>query len=217
MKHLDGGDSTRASYDRVAEEYARHYLREFEHKPLDRELLDRFAHYVQEVGGRACDLGCGPGQVAGYLHARGVDVFGVDLSPAMVEQARLAHPGVEFWHGDMRALDLADDSLAGIAAFYSILHIPRGEVTLVLGELRRVLKPGGLLFLAFHMGDEVLHADELLGTPVCLDFVLFKREEMEGYLRCADFLIEDVVERPPYPEVEYQSHRAYIFARKSAL
>ena len=74
------------SYDRLAPEYAARIYGELAHKPFDRELLDRFAESLAGKG-PVCDLGCGPGHVARYLHGRGVDAFGIDLSPAMVEQA----------------------------------------------------------------------------------------------------------------------------------
>lgn len=72
----------------------------------------------------------------------------------------------------------------------------------------------GRLFLSFHIGDEVLHLDELWNHPVCMDFILFRTDEMLGYLESAGFDIEELVERDPYPDVEYQSRRAYIVARK---
>ena len=72
------------SYDQVADQYVRRIFDELQHKPLDRQLLDRFAASVRDVG-PACDMGCGPGHVARYLHEHGVQVCGVDLSPAMVE------------------------------------------------------------------------------------------------------------------------------------
>jgi SAM-dependent methyltransferase len=212
----DHADSTRASYDRVADEYTRLISDELKDKPFDREVLDGFAASVAGKG-RVCDLGCGPGQVARYLHERGADAFGIDLSPAMLEQARLISPAIEFRQGDMRALDLPDEALAGIAAFYSIIHIPRREVTAVLGELHRILQPGGLLLLAFHRGRDVVHMDEWWGQPVSLDFAYFEREEMEGYLRQAGFTVEQSIERAPYPEVEHQSHRVYLLARKPQL
>ena len=84
----------RASYDLVADEYGRRIFDELQHKPLDRQLLDRFAESVRDVG-PACDMGCGPGHVARYLHERGVRVCGVDLSPAMVEQARRLTPAAD--------------------------------------------------------------------------------------------------------------------------
>jgi hypothetical protein len=82
--------------------------------------------------------------------------------------------------------------------------------------LKRVLQPGGLLLLAFHLGTEVLHLEEWWGQPVSADFIYFQAPEMQAYLQAAGFLIEDLIERPPYPDVEHQSHRAYILARKPA-
>ncbi len=202
------------SYDQVADEYARRLFDELQHKPLDRQLLDRFATSVRDAG-PACDMGCGPGQIAKYLHERDVQVCGVDLSPAMVEQARRLTPGVEFRQGDMMALDVPDGAWAGIAAFYSIIHIPRGDMAQALGELRRALRPGGLLLLAFHLGDETIHLDDWWDRKVCVDFFFFRSAEMEGYLTSAGFEIEEIIEREPYsPEVEHQSRRAYIFARR---
>ena len=64
------------SYDQVADEYVRRIFDELQHKPLDRQLLDRFAESVREFG-PVCDMGCGPGHVARYLHNHGVQVCGV--------------------------------------------------------------------------------------------------------------------------------------------
>ncbi len=209
--------SVQASYDLVADEYARHIYDELRHKPVDRQLLERFADRVRDIG-PACDLGCGPGQVAHYLHDHGVAVCGVDLSSAMVEQARHLNPGVEFHQGDMKALEVADESWGGIAAFYAIVNLPPEDVEHALREMQRVLRPGGALLLSFHIGDEVLHEEELWGHAVCLDFFFFQPKDVAGYLRAANFEVEDIIEREPYaPEVEYQSRRAYIFARKPSL
>ena len=200
-----------ASYDRVADEYVRRIADELQHKPLDRQLLDRFADRVRDAG-LACDMGCGPGHVAAYLHGSGVRVCGVDLSPAMVAAARRLNPAIEFRQGDMRALDVQDGAWAGIAAFYAIVNLPRGEVIDALRELRRVLQPAGLLLLSFHLGDDVLHLDEWWGCAVSLDFTFFQSAEVAGYLETAGFVVEELIERAPYPEVEHQSRRAYIFA-----
>jgi len=201
------------SYDQVADEYVHRIFEELQHKPLDRQLLDRFAVSVRDVG-PACDMGCGPGHVALYLHRHGVQVCGVDLSLAMVEQARRLTPGIEFLQGDMLALDTPDGTWAGIAAFDSIIHIPRDDMARALGELRRVLRPGGILLLAFHIGDGTIHLDEWWGQRVCVDFFFFRSDEVAGYLRATGFEIEEIIEREPYPDVEHQSRRAYIFARR---
>ena len=202
-----------ASYDRLAAQYANKFNDELDHKPLDRELLTRFADSVRDHG-RVCDLGCGPGQITRFLHGLGLDVFGVDLSPAMIRQAQQLNPLLEFRQGDMLDWAMASDSLVGIAAFYSIIHIPRDQLTAALRGLLRVLKPGGKLLMSFHLGDEDIHLDELWDMPVNIDFAFFERAEMEGYLLAAGFEIEDIIERDPYPDVEYQSRRAYFFAHK---
>jgi ubiquinone/menaquinone biosynthesis C-methylase UbiE len=208
-------ESVRESYDRLAEEYARRIFNELQHKPLDRELLDRFAAEVRGRG-EICDMGCGPGHVARYLRDAGATVFGLDLSPGMLEQARSLNPGVLFREGNMMALDLHDETLAGIAAFYAIVNIPKASLPSVFREMERVLQPGGLLLLGFHCGDEAIHENELWGQPISMDFFLFQPPEIRRYIELAGLVIEEIIERDPYPEVEYQSRRAYIFARKPA-
>ena len=201
------------SYDLVADEYVQRIFGELQHKPLDRQLLDRFAARVRDFG-PVCDMGCGPGHMARYLQDHGVAVCGVDLSPAMVERARRLTPGVEFRQGDMMTLDISDGAWAGIVAFYSIIHLPRSDMAQALGELSRVLRPGGILLLAFHIGDGSIHLDEWWGQKVCVDFFFFRSDEMATDLREAGFDIEKIIEREPYPNVEHQSRRAYIFARR---
>jgi ubiquinone/menaquinone biosynthesis C-methylase UbiE len=204
-----------AGYDRVADEYARHLYDELKHKPLDRELLDRFAKLVSGAG-IVCDLGCGPGQVARYLQDRRVSVCGMDLSEGMVEKARQLNPGIEFLQGNMLALPVEDEAWAGIAAFYAIVNFPPADLSIVMREMHRVLQPGGWLLMSFHIGDEIEHVDDLWGCVVSLDFYFFSTEQVTAALRSASFEIEEVIERGPYaPEVEYQSRRAYIFARKA--
>jgi SAM-dependent methyltransferase len=207
-------NTIRQSYDRVADEYANHIYSELQNKPLDRELLTRFAARVKGKGD-ICDMGCGPGHIARYLHDQGANVFGLDLSPGMLEQARRLNPSISFRLGNMLALDLPDASLAGIIAFYAIVHLPKASLPQVFREMARVLKPGGLLLLSHHIGDETLHRDEWWDRPVILDFRYFSPHEIQSDLETAGLTIEEVIEREPYaPEVEHQSRRAYIFARK---
>jgi SAM-dependent methyltransferase len=206
--------SIRDSYDRLAADYAQRIADELRHKPLDRELLDRFA--AELVGrGEVCDMGCGPGHVARYLRDAGATVFGLDLSPGMVGEARRLNPGIPFREGNMTALDIPDGELAGIAAFYAIVNIPKKSLPSVFREMYRVLQPGGLLLLAFHVGDEAIEERELWGHAISMDFFLLQPSAIRTQLESAGFSIEEIIERGPYaPEVEYQSRRAYVFARK---
>jgi SAM-dependent methyltransferase len=203
-----------SGYDLVADEYARRISDELRHKALDCRLLDRFAESVRNSG-IACDLGCGPGHMARYLHGRGIQVCGMDLSTGMVERARRLNPGIEFNQGDMRTLPVRDNTWAGIAAFYAIVHLPLPDLDRSLREMMRVLAPGGRLLLSFHIGEDTAQIEDLWESGAALEFHFFRVSTVRGSIERAGFEIEEIIERDPYaPEVEYQSRRAYIFAQK---
>jgi SAM-dependent methyltransferase len=206
--------NVQSSYNHVASAYVARIVDELAHKPFDRHLLNWFSERVQELG-QVCDVGCGPGHVAHYLREQGVSVLGLDLSTEMVAHAQRLYPDIPFIQGNMYALDIPDATWGGIIAFYSIIHIPREDVVAVLRELKRVLRPGGVLLLAFHIGQDIVHLDEWWDESVALDFVFFQIDEMSAYLITAGFEIEVAIERAPYVQAEYPSRRAYICARNS--
>ena len=146
---------TRTSYDTVATSYA-HQVRDLlDQTPYERAVLALFADLVHTTGGGpVADVGCGSGRITAYLRELGVDTFGIDLSPAMIEVARRDHPGLRFEVGSMTDLDLADASMAGLVAWYSLIHVPDDEIGSVFTHFRRVLRPDGPLLLGFHAGDE---------------------------------------------------------------
>ena len=205
--------NTQTSYDKVAAEYAEKFKDEMDDKPFDRDCLDRLAREVGTLG-PICDLGCGPGQIARYLHRQGVDTLGVDLSPRMIAEAQRLNPDIHFHQGNMLALPDADNSWGGNAAFYCIIHIPREYVVAALQEMKRVLKPGGVLLITFHIGTETLHRDDWWGKPINLDAAYYLPSEMENWLKEAGFELEETLVREPNPDVEMATRRAYLFARK---
>jgi SAM-dependent methyltransferase len=211
-------EDTQQGYNRVAAAYALAFIDEQDKKPMDREMLQRFA--AETVGkGPVCDMGCGPGQIAAFLyHHCGLNtVLGMDLSPRFVEEAQSLHPQIPFRQGNMLAIDEKDGAWAGITAFYCLIHIPHAQIVDALKELKRVLLPGGVLLLTFHVGKDSVHVDNWFGEQVSLDFIFFETEEMQAYLQAAGFeRIETRVRAPYAPEVEHQSQRAYIFAYKPA-
>jgi ubiquinone/menaquinone biosynthesis C-methylase UbiE len=201
------------SYDKVAAEYAEHFANELAEKPFDRKMLDWLIEKCPP-GEVICDMGCGPAQIANYLRSRGARVCGFDVSAEMLANARQLNSDLRLEQHDMLDLSAVEDaSLGGIAAFYSIIHVPRDKVSNVLSEFRRILTPGGVVLLTFHIGTEAVHRDEWWGKSVDLDFLFFETKEMKDYVEQAKLVVEESIEREPYP-AEYQSRRAYIFARK---
>ncbi|MEO5873654.1 MAG: class I SAM-dependent methyltransferase [Streptosporangiaceae bacterium] len=144
--------TTRAAYDAVADLYAERFRAELDRQPLDRALIAAFAELVP--AGPVADLGCGPGRLTAHLRNLGLDAFGVDLSPAMIELARRAHPDLRFDVGSMTDLDLEAGTLSGVLAWYSIIHTPPEQLPTIVAEFHRVLAAGGYLLLAFQATDD---------------------------------------------------------------
>ncbi|ONH26382.1 class I SAM-dependent DNA methyltransferase [Pseudofrankia asymbiotica] len=148
-------DATRAAYDAIASEYAALFADPLARRPLDRGLVTTFAELVRTgPPGPVADLGCGPGHLTAFLHSLGLDVFGADLSPAMISLARRAYPQLRFDVSTMTDLGLADGTLRGIVAWYSIIHAPPAALPDSFTEFHRLLAPGGQLLLAFQSTDQ---------------------------------------------------------------
>lgn len=210
--------ATRASYDAVAEAYAAEHPDSLAGRPLESALLTVFVELARVPGGSGqapvADLGSGPGYVAARLHALGLPVFGVDLSPRMVALARRAHPELRFHVGSMTALDLPDRTLGGIVALYSIIHVPDDQLPSVFAEFHRVLVPGAPVLLAFQSGDEGGHlrVTERFGQEISLDYHWRTPDAVAGHLAEAGLELYARVLREP--EGEEQRPRAFLLARK---
>jgi SAM-dependent methyltransferase len=198
-------------YNLIARAYAERYGRELDYKPFDRDLLRRFAESIPAPA--ACDLGCGSGHIAAHLQSLGLEVLGIDLSPGMVEEAGRRYPQVRCEVGDMLDLKLEENSLGGIVALYSIIHLPREKLVEAFREMGRVLKPGGLLLVAFHKGHGELHEEEELGLPVSFDCTLFEPDEVSRAMEEAGLAVVETTIRRPYKK-EYPTCRVYILAEK---
>jgi SAM-dependent methyltransferase len=182
----------RISYDSVAVGYADQLRDGLVAEPYLRAVLALFADLVRDAGGGpVADVGCGPGHVTAHLHELGVDAIGIDLSPAMIDIARGEHPHLRFEVGSMTDLDLADDSLAGLLAFWSLVHIPDDAMPTVFGQFRRVLRPGGPLLLGFHVGDGSRRKTQGYGGHPMNVLVHRRRpEHVAAWLRDAGFTVE---------------------------
>lgn len=184
--------AVRESYDTVADVYAEQVPRPADLDPLPRALLGVFAETVRKSAlGPAADLGCGPGFVTAHLAGLGVPVFGVDLSPRMVELARRSHPDLAFTVGSMTALGIRDGALGGILAHYSTHHTPPEELPVVYAEFHRTLAPGGLLMLAGHAGagERTRPARAYGGRPVSYESHLLPLERLVELLEGAGLTV----------------------------
>lgn len=141
----------------------------------------------------ACDLGCGTGNVLEALLTKAKTVIGVDGSPRMLEVAKKHfpdNPNISLRIGDLTHLPLRDGE-ADFACLNLVLHhIP--QPTVVLREVRRILQPQGHLVIT----DFARHADERMRTQYGDHWLGFTKEDLENFLREADFSTFHVKEEP---------------------
>lgn len=205
----------RESYDTVAADYADLLRDNLAEQPCDRAVLGLFAELVLAGGGGpVADIGCGPGRITAHLAGLGLEAFGIDLSPAMIEIARRDHPDLRFEVGSMTELALPDASVGGLLGWYSLIHLPDEVIPGVLGHFSRVLGSGGVLLLAFQVGDESrLKTSGYGGHPMRLHVHLRPPERVAESLADAGFVVDTRVVREP--EGFETVPQAYLLARKA--
>lgn len=209
----------RESYDTVADAYVERVPRPAALDPLSRALLGMFAETVRDSAlGPVADIGCGPGFVTAYLADLGVPAFGIDLSPRMLELARLSHPELTFREGSMTALDIEDGTLGGILAYFSTHHTPPAHLPLVYAEFARTLAPGAHLLLSGHVGPEsrLRPTQAYGGRPVSYETHLLPLERLVELLEEAGLEVTARVVQEPAEDVGGTRKFGTIVARRPA-
>jgi ubiquinone/menaquinone biosynthesis C-methylase UbiE len=202
-------------YSKTARKYAEKFSDELSLKHFDRIYLNAFADRNKSTG-KILDIGCGTGHITKFLFDGGCyNVTGIDLSPGMIEVARNLYPDLCFETGDMLSLPYQDQSIHGAIAMYSIIHFDYEAIEKAFKEVNRILFSKSDFLISFHIGDTILHRDEFLNEEVNIDFHLLNVSKIRDLLTSAGFRMIEIIERYPYPEIEYQSKRAYILASKS--
>ncbi|MET9679575.1 class I SAM-dependent methyltransferase [Streptomyces coeruleorubidus] len=192
--------AVRQSYDTVAADYARLVKEPAELDPVSRAMLAAFAELVRPPHpGPVADLGCGPGKVTAHLAALGVPVFGMDVSPEMVQLARAAYPDLWFTVGSMTALEIGSGELGGILAYYATHHTPPRWLPTVYAEFHRTLAPGGRLMLAGPVGSgEHLRPSHAYGDhPVSYESYLLPTDRIAELLHKAGLVVTTRVVQEP--------------------
>jgi ubiquinone/menaquinone biosynthesis C-methylase UbiE len=216
---LDHVASARAVYDAAASRYVEFVGTEINsttEAPIDRALLTAFVELVQGgPAGRVADVGCGPGRVAALLAGSGLDVVGVDVSEAMLDAARHAHPHLRFELGELADLPMEDEVLSGAVYWYSIIYTPPDRLRQAFLELARVMMPEGHVLVGFQSGNgESRHRPQAHETEFPLTNYLHNIEWVAGQLEGAGFTIGATVARAPHHVHEHGPH-GFVLARRA--
>lgn len=184
----DPFEETIHTYDAYASVYAEINA---SHKPVA-YLYDIFVEYG--AAGRLLDVGCGHGRDTGHFARRGFQATGVDRSQGLLHIAQEHAPGARFCQGDMRRLPFGAASFDALWVCASMLHLPKADAPDALAEFRRVMAPGGILYVGVKNGTgETLVASETFGRAERF-FAYYSAPELAGLIRAAGFrMLENTV------------------------
>jgi SAM-dependent methyltransferase len=197
-----------AGYDRISEQYLE-WVARIKGDPSDRMLVELARRLPGRA--RALDLGCGSGIPSTRMLAQRFEVVGVDISEAQIGLARQNVPEATFIHGDFAEIELPEASFDGVAALYSISHVPREEHARLFARIARWLVPGGLFLATLGATDSPQWVGEWLGVPMF--FSSHDADTNRALLRAAGFTLEldEIVEmREPEGSVAF----LWVIARK---
>lgn len=193
-------EQVRERYAAVAEQYIELFGRSAEVHADDRALIGR---HLSIRPGAVLDLGCGPGHLTAYLRSLDVDAFGMDLVPEFIHHARTAFPEGRFGVGSLHRLPVPDSSAAGVLAWYSLIHLPPGDLEAVLVEMRRAMAHGGALVAGFFEGEEIEGFEHKVLTAF-----YWPMEEFAVRLRRAGFTVVERQRRSGDPRTGVRAHAA---------
>jgi ubiquinone/menaquinone biosynthesis C-methylase UbiE len=168
-------------YEKIADEYYK------KHSNID-VVIEAIKFFIKHLNGKKIlDIGCGPGSAAKYFSEHNLDVTGIDLTSNFIKIASKDVPSAKFIQMDMRHLNFSDSSFDGIWACASFLHIPKKDAKGTMLGFRRVLKPGGLLYVLVKEGT----GEKFVGKHVSRKrfFAFYTGEELKKLVESCGFKI----------------------------
>ena len=193
-------EPVRRAYGAVAERYIELFGSS---AALHADDLAFISRHLSIRPGAVLDVGCGPGHLTAHLSSLGIDATGIDMVPEFLDHARTAHPDGRYVLGSTHQLPVADRSVDGILAWYSLIHVPPAGLGDTLAELRRVIAPGGTLVAGFFDGDEVVEFDHKVVAAY-----YWPVDELSARLLQAGFTEVEREQRRGMPEAGIRPHAA---------
>lgn len=177
--------NTVSTYNKIANEY---WLKRDEIAPLPE--IDRFESLIN--GTKILDAGCGPGRDSRIFAKSGYDVYGIDLSDSFLKIAITNSPEAKFISMNILKLEFENDFFDGIWCCAVLSHFKREDMLKALSEYYRVLKPGGILFIAVKEGscEGIVLEEEFHSYPRFIS--RFSEQEIRSYLEESKFHLIDI-------------------------
>jgi cyclopropane fatty-acyl-phospholipid synthase-like methyltransferase len=162
------GEIVARGYDKVADDYE---ALESADAPWPR--LERVRAFVADMppNSHVLDIGCGNGVPATRELATGHQVVGVDISPEQIARAKSNVPRANFICGDVRTINLPENSFDAIVALYLVDNVPCQDYSALFARLALCLRPGARLLLSAEPGHDPGQTYDWLGVPMFINTI----------------------------------------------
>ena len=169
-----------------------------------------------QAGARVLDVGCGNGKMLTPLARAGYAVTGIDISRG----ALLPLAGCRVAQGDARNLPFKDDSFDGVVCYDVLQHLLEGERNAAVTEIRRVLAPGGLLFIQVFGNKDMRYGGTLVEPDTFrrhsgIVYHYFSEEEVRSMLSGFTLLkMDSAVSQKTFNGEQFTRHKIVAIAQK---
>jgi SAM-dependent methyltransferase len=214
-------DKIRTSYDIVAERYANELADEMIARPIERGIFLAFSELVRGLGDGICgEVGCGPAHIAKHLTSLGLRMVGIDISVAMIEQARKRFPEGEVFVASMFELPVPSGAWLGAASIWATLHCNAADRMRSFREIQRVVRPGGYFLHSFYVSapdqaeGSTYHLQKWFGFAVDLPTYFVSIEDGAAEMDKAGFDVMAALVREPMQSNELPTRRCYMLGKR---
>lgn len=184
---------------------ARKYEDKFMEMDLYNDTYDTFCNLTEKSNAEIFEIATGPGNVAKYICSKRPDfkVFGIDLSPNMVELAKQNNPQADFAVMDCREIHTINRKFDGILCAFCLPYLSREESRKLISDVSALLEHNGLLYISTMEGDYDKSGYETTSfSGDCRVFVYYHQADLM-YANLTEFGFEILdLQRKRYPELD---------------
>lgn len=122
---------------------------------LYNDSYDNFCNSITIQNAKLLEIGCGPGNITKYLLSKrpDFDIFGIDISPNMIELAKANNPTASFAIMDSRKINRLDTKFDGVISGFCLPYLSKNECYKLISDSFDLLNNNGLIYLSFVEGD----------------------------------------------------------------
>jgi len=192
---------------------AKLYEEKFMSLQLYDDTYDAFCDLLPKINSAILEIGCGPGNITKYLLDRRPDLMieAIDVSPAMIELARVNNPKPKFSVMDSREIDQFESKYEAVISGFCLPYLSEEDCSKLFNDCRRLLNKNGIIYLSFVEGEREQSGYQTASSGDRVYFYHHRLENINAELQKNDFEILKVWNKAYHrTDVEKEKHTILI-------